>query len=410
MHAEKPLPLNLSLAALYGIAFSIPFNRLAVSLSIGLLVIAWLAGGDWSARLSRLRRSSLVWVLTGFYLLHAAGMAYTSNYADGWFDLQVKLSILLLPPVILSSGFTAQQVWNVLLVFILGCLVSGLACMGNAWYIFQDTGNPDAFFYTSLSVFAHPGYYAMYICLAVLVLAVVVSENITDTGWMRHKHTLGLITLLLMLLVAMLSSKTGLIGLFVILLIVLVRLIQRHDYFKSASLLVLMLGFFAVFVNFLPSAAARFKSVEKVMSLGGDSTNTTFESTGVRVMVWKSALEIIREHYLTGTGTGDVRDSLVKKYSERQNPDAVSKKLNAHNEFLHVTIALGFAGFLLLAASLLIPFVQSIRTGDTILFSFVLLLGINFLTEAMLETQAGVVFYSFFLSLLSLLRQERINS
>jgi O-antigen ligase len=87
-------------------------------------------------------------------------------------------------------------------------------------------------------------------------------------------------------------------------------------------------------------------------------------------------------------------------YKERGMKGAFEHQLNAHNEYYQVFISLGIIGFILLLVTLYFPFIFAFRTGNTIYLLFLLIVVLNFLTESMFETQAGVMFYAFFNSLL----------
>jgi O-antigen ligase len=393
------------LLALYSIAFFMSFKKPLVSFSIIILAVAWALSGNWKQKAEMWKRNKILWLVVSFYLLHVVGILYTEDIKEGLFDLQVKLSILVLPLVLSSTPLTRKNLQNILMVFLSGCIFFGFVCLGRAFYLYyfehQDTSN---FFYINFSIFVHPSYYAMYLCLAISILFVLRFENTVKAGWKRFEIVFYLILLALMFFVALLSSKTGLISLFVIFLIIFLRFLIRKQYKEGLRLFVLMICFFLVIVNFLPVATSRFKQAAATVNLARSSpaVNSSLESTGLRLMIFKSASEIIKENYFFGIGTGDVNSSLSEKYTQKTNVDAKDKKLNAHNAFLQVMIALGSVGLLVLICILSAGFYRSIKERDFILLNFILLLLINFMTESMLETQAGVVFFSFFLSLLVL--------
>ena len=83
----------------------------------------------------------------------------------------------------------------------------------------------------------------------------------------------------------------------------------------------------------------------------------------------------------------------------KNEKELYSKKLNSHNQFLQTTIAIGLPGLIVLLLILGIPLFLFYRQSDFSAVIFVLLIVFNFLFESMLETQAGVIFFSFFLFL-----------
>ena len=56
-----------------------------------------------------------------------------------------------------------------------------------------------------------------------------------------------------------------------------------------------------------------------------------------------------------GVGTGDVKDHLLEKYREKQMFNALGLELNAHNQYLQTTLALGIMGLVILMLTLVLP-------------------------------------------------------
>ena len=133
------------------------------------------------------------------------------------------------------------------------------------------------------------------------------------------------------------------------------------------------------------------------------------ESTISRIFIWEACTDIIQENILAGVGTGDTKDALLEKYLKEEMSGAYEKSLNAHNQFFQTQISIGIIGSLLLLSSIFIPLFHSFRTtGNNLLTLFIIIIIINFLVESMLETQAGVMFYAFFNSLLLFSQEEKV--
>ncbi len=76
-----------------------------------------------------------------------------------------------------------------------------------------------------------------------------------------------------------------------------------------------------------------------------------------------------------------------------------AKKLNFHNQFLQTWAEVGILGFLLLVFLMFRPFF--LKNQHPLFLIFVSLTLIGFLTESMLERQAGVVLFAFMYPLLA---------
>jgi O-antigen ligase len=103
-----------------------------------------------------------------------------------------------------------------------------------------------------------------------------------------------------------------------------------------------------------------------------------------------------------GVGTGDLHAALDDKYRKYGMTGALNSHLNAHSQYFQTFIVLGLPGILTLVLMLLVPAAGAVKTRTWPLFFFILLFAINILVESMLELEAGVLFFSFFYSLLAL--------
>ena len=98
--------------------------------------------------------------------------------------------------------------------------------------------------------------------------------------------------------------------------------------------------------------------------------------------------------------------SANKKLEAKNNKynEFVSCHYNYHNQYLQSFAAIGFFGGLLLLILLVIPGVQFLIKKKYLEVVLLFIVGSCFLTESMLERQAGVAFISFFYTLLIILK------
>jgi O-antigen ligase len=145
-----------------------------------------------------------------------------------------------------------------------------------------------------------------------------------------------------------------------------------------------------------PVAFSRISEAGHTAASQPSQENLTPEDKADRIALWTTALEIIKKNFLIGVGTGDVKDNLLDTYRKNGIFYAFDHKLNAHNQYLQTSIALGLAGFLVLVAILLFPALRALQRHQDIYLVFLFIFSIAILSESMLEIQAGVVFYAFF--------------
>jgi O-antigen ligase len=119
------------------------------------------------------------------------------------------------------------------------------------------------------------------------------------------------------------------------------------------------------------------------------------------MLVWRAANALIVEQPVLGTGTGDVKDELMRVYTERGYTYPLEKRLNAHSQFLQTAVALGVPAAIWLLLMLLVPLWYAVRTGRQELIAILILAFLNWSVESMLEVQAGVVFFVLFAAMFS---------
>ena len=99
-------------------------------------------------------------------------------------------------------------------------------------------------------------------------------------------------------------------------------------------------------VAFSASGTLRQRAFSIVSSV---YTEDSSGSTGNRIVLWKGALLIVREHPLLGTGTGDFQSDINKLIQQKKLAD-IPNTLHGHNMFLHVLATRGLIGFASLIA------------------------------------------------------------
>lgn len=340
------------------------------------------------------------------YVVYIIGIFNSENISAANFDVQLKLSLIVLPIVfLLAPKLSASELKKIFYCFTAGCFISSVACLSIAAkrYISEGSG---VFFYNSLSFFLHPSYFAMYITLAVsfLLYEIFIEHASLRLTWIRIvliSYFLGFLFLL--------SSKAGLITMSLILFGTLII-----SYLRSGDKLLLgimggAVGGLLLFIFFMPGNMNRYLSFAKIISHDKVAVDTG-ESTSERFYVWKNGWQLIKQHPVLGYGTGDVKDVLVNQYEKNGFVFGVERKLNAHNQFMQTMLAIGMAGIALLLFCLIFPIGLFKNTGSFIGFVFLIIVAINFMVESMLETQAGVVFFALFYSILVIDNSKKVVS
>ncbi|MBN3035788.1 MAG: O-antigen ligase family protein [Bacteroidales bacterium] len=383
------------------VAFTIPFKGPVSVYAIILLLLYWLYYLGFGSGWGRIAQKEYMkgWVpLVLLYMLYLAGMLYTGNPGEGWFSLQVKLPMLLFPLFFFSleSSFI-----NIKLLktaggfFAAGTVFISVILLVRAFVCFREQHDPLCFFYSNLSWYHHASYFSMYCSFSAGLLGMDAGRE------SKRAHNLYrfILILFLMTMVLLLSSKAGLGSLGITAVAVLAHHVMRRHYLQVLSEVIFLVSFAAVAWHVFPVAFNRMSQAMDTVTQDEALTRDTAESTTIRIHIWRTALGLFREHPLIGVGTGDTRTELGKKYRQQGLDNAFTNHLNAHNQYLQTGITLGITGLAGLLLMLAVPLIRAVQSRDIAFLMFLLITGFNLMAESMLETQAGVVFITFFNSI-----------
>lgn len=363
-------------------------------LCIALFLVFWLLEGDLIRKFTEWLKNKYALLFIALYLIYLVGMLYTENPKHGWFDIQIKLSLILFPLILSSEGemdFKKQKWFG--FAFISGAVLHGLGCLLFALYQYLSKGIVE-FSYMHFSKFVHPTYYSMYIDLAFVFIYYALMNKGNELS-RKEKYFLYFSAPFLLAILILLESKMGLIVTALLVPALLFNyFLTKHSMFKAIATVVAVVGLLVIGI----SKMSRFSAVGDLVS-GKNRNAQSVESTQARYFVWQSAWKVVKSKPLTGYGTGDTA-ALMHQYVADSLTGAHSEKLNAHNQYLQTAIALGIPGILILLCNLFLPLFLAIKRKRFVYIMFIVILLLNFLTESMLEQQAGTMFYGLFNSLL----------
>ena len=384
-------------------------SAVAMPLLLPVSIICWISIGiirlgnrqERILMITRFKQNRILQLLPAIYLLYVIGLIWTENFKYAGLDLQIKAGFLLLPLFIGTLDLSVKEFKKTTLFFIIGCTLACLLLFANAFISFIETGNHTSFFYISYSsLLMHPTYISMYLTMAILFLL----QRIYDSTKEQHLKYYSAGILFFFVQLFQLSARTSLaVAVLTFLLAAcyylrkgeIIRVKKRHF---IAILLFSTLSYFA-----LQGFNNRFNQVSNaITSTPIEQVQPEYNSTTGRLEIWMESMEILQDNWLIGTGTGDVKDELIKTYEKHQFHYALDKKLNAHNQFLQVWLTLGIVGLLLLIWSLALPIYRLKSQGQPLFALFAIIIILNSMTESILEVQKGVLFFVFFYSLLVL--------
>lgn len=388
------------------IAFLIPLSGKILVPLITIWIIIWLIRGNIKNKISNIKWSSVFLLPVFFYLLHIIGMSYTSNFSEGLFDLEVKFSLLLFPVLIVSDKeFFQKYRNNILSAFLIGNCMAALVCIG---YGFFRTMKYDINYllYTDFSLFHHTTYASMYALFSIIILIYFLFNKKPIPA--SYKLAAVFPIAILCAYIYFLSSRAGILTAIIVLaFLTIIYCLMKQKWILLISGLVIFVALPYIIIQNHP----RFTPVVDFINTPLDSLKVDApENITVRYIIACQTMELIKQNALLGTGTGDVKDELKKFYEQKKIVHALNPTLNTHNQFLETFIGLGILGILFLLLLVFYPLIVGFRTENILLITFSLIIISNFMFESMLNTQAGIIFFAFFYSLLSSIKASpKIN-
>lgn len=368
---------------LHLLVFLLSFEERFVPITLVVTLFVNLITVKWSSRVYYFaKRRKFILIFISFYLATLIGMLYTADARFGRIDMEVKMSIFFIPMLFLTSNIINKYtVFGLLRTFIFGVSLSLALQFGIAAITFNETGHTDVFFYNLLSFFHHPSYFAMYTNFAIASLLVLIFHYRDRPQW-QHFVLLGF----LIIGIYQLSSRSGMLTLFLLLIYAFIYIIFPRIRWRKML--------YALAATVLLSAAILYPITKYTQTFRTVNVSTSKSSSGVRIAMWKSAVPLVKSNFLLGVGTGDVNRELQKLFAKDKIVRAVRDNLNAHNQFLQTQAGLGLMGTISLLLAILYPLWVSVKKGKLFFPLFALILMVNFLTESVLQTQAGVVYYA----------------
>lgn len=331
-------------------------------------------------------RSPAPWLLL-YFLWHLAGMLWTSNQGFGWFDIGIKLGMGALALLACLPGARVVGRDAVLISLAVGGALSVLLCLAIALVRFRgpDGAGLEEFLSSRFSIFLHPSYLALYLCVMLATLLVGGTGDRLPRAW-----RIGLL-LLLALGILLSQSRMGWIAMPVVLAWALVSG-WRDAWLRRVLLVTFTIGVLGAVALTAMSPGVRARMTDLVNAFSAEGAAAE-QSAAIRTVVWRAAWELGMHEAPMGTGTGDVKDELVRSYDAMGADHARDARLNAHNQFLQAFAALGIPGAIALLLAFILPWAAGRTTNVQRLV--LLVVALNLAVESMLEVQAGVLFVAF---------------
>jgi O-antigen ligase len=388
------------------------------NVAIILLGVAWIIAGNFR-HLNRLLSNKAALGMILWYLFQVITVIYSSNKANAYKWMEYRSPLFYLPFLLGTSAIKKDDIRKLLLLFAwttalaavvaLGYGISMTIISGDSGYLYNDSLG---FLFEKQAV-----YLAMYVNFAVVIFLWHLQEKFFRKTTVRNLAVLAVI--FLTGFVYLLACRTALLLLLLVIGASLIYLIYRRKQYLTGAILILglLLSGALVYKTF-PKAASRllfvtqanytYESNGPADHFNGEHTSENWNSVNTRLAIWSCSREVIREHWLMGTGIGDSEDALIGEYGKRHFEFAIKYRLNSHNQYLDAVLSFGIVGFLVFITGVFFfPLKKALKKKDKVLLFFMLSLGIYMLTEVMFSRNQGLAFIGFFIPLMSFGNEEK---
>lgn len=412
--SESPFYLLLFLFVL------LPFNAEIIPPFIILITLTALIFGDRAHWKSKFITSiPFTLPLLVLYIWATISILWTEHLDATLKDLEHKLSLIVFPIVIPLIKLKSTHLSQLLRFFVISCTIVALVCLSGTFYkvIFNvppvdgidfsaEFAIKDGFGQVH-SLFMHRSYYAMYLCVSIWYVLKAITKR---THLQFNKSIKFYIVVLTILVLGVLfsESKTGLISLFALIILFLV------DNYKNITKKMILLFFVTIFAFgfiFKNILFERFQNIYDGYTKPFDVKQVyNANSTGARIKLWETSLEVIKKKPILGHGFGTSKETIRKRNLEKGYTlfTMYNRSYNTHNQFLEMWIEIGIIGFLLFL-TFFVGMLYKFEKTSIFIFGIYTLFIINYFTEVILDRQTGVILVAVLTCLMPVFKNEKLK-
>ncbi len=396
---HKKIHYILLCAIVATVSFSIKLN----SFLIILCAINWVIEGNLVSKIKPVftNKINFCWII--FFILHIISYFISTNQQEAGAILERRLAMAAFPFLVFGS-VTPYQLKNIGYAFVIGVISALVFCYIKAFQHFVIDHQLNNFFYHQLTsaIKMNAVYMSAYVVFAIHILLFYIN-------WKKQKIIAIALFSFLLFSCFMLSSKM----MFLVLFLGLTVKAFHSGWIKNKIrlLLILITTTFVIVttIALTPQIRDRFllelTSDFSILQNEHYTYDTPFTGTSLRLRIWKFCIEILNEQntWLSGVGTGDFQDLLNQKYTSTGiyigNPklhDTGYLGYGPHNEYIEILFSLGVPALLFFVFILTLLWKYAIKSNHYLLIQLLLICTLFFVTESVLSTNKGVIFFMFF--------------
>jgi hypothetical protein len=348
------------------------------------------------------KHNSLQWLFLSLYLLQIFGFAMHYN-KDTAFALEEKASLIFIPILLVSLlQYDATIGVKGIQSFIAGNIAASLYCLGSAAVHVLYTTDTTLFFYHQLSapLAANAIYFSLYLTVSIFYLIHYYNKGVLNIPRPLLSAFLAILIITLMLL----SSKMIIVAGSALIVYFLFSISGQRLKWTAFITTMLCLGLLLFTTNPIKTRFKNWNAGKAIEVLNKkDFTNYTFDDVDIRILLAKLGWELTTENktWVQGNGGNGYHQPLNEKMlsyklfaGNEVTRDTGYINYNMHNQYFENFIQYGLIGLFILIIILVKVFLTGVRSKSKVLELIALLFSFSFLSESVLETQAGILLFT----------------
>ncbi|TPE46130.1 O-antigen ligase family protein [Pontibacter mangrovi] len=404
---------NFIALVLIAATFVLPF-RLS-NLVLVIAVLTWALTGNIFNKIKTSLSKPVSWPILAFFLLHLIALLYSHNQKVGLFAIEKKLPLLIFPLIVYAADLKVTQHKLLLRIFAWSIVAASAVLLVRVAYFFFIVNNCSTCFYHDFSnvIHLHAVYFSYYAFLAALILLQDLARSpklLTFTAALRI-FAVGI--LLSALIFA--ASKLVIVSLFLLLPLYLILSFSKFKIkaFLATAVFITAAVLLITSVDIVQdrfNVIAHDNGIKHLRIVGTNeklSNDEKRELTGfsLRLLLVKLGLHGVDQQrtYLLGFSPGDAQETLDRIYKKHNLAPRWFEGYNLHNQYAQTFFELGLIGLIILL-SMVVSLIASASYASSqqhLLLIFAFLICFAFLSEVVLATNKGIMFFGFFYTLLT---------
>ena len=154
----------------------------------------------------------------------------------------------------------------------------------------------------------------------------------------------------------------------------------------------------------------RIRSLLYQWELRKKTKDPNHQTVNQRVVFWKTGIDIFSNQPIFGHGPGGAKTQYKKYYKNQHTNLTKTNQLLAHNQFITQAINLGALGTIIWVFIILYSFLKVNKEIMLLFVPYIILMFFAFMSDDMLEVQAGITIFSFFGTLLLFYNSKNLDT